>query len=269
MILQEQNNTYFIADIHLAEDRPQVTESFINFCASIAAEKGHLFILGDLFDAWLGDDMMGDMEKQALTAIMSITKSGGKTFFIAGNRDFLVGKDFFVCSGLQELGDTELIEIAGMKALLLHGDGLCILDTVHQQQRKLMRTAEWKKNILAKSAAERKQLRQEYFDDSYTHVQDTTEDLLQIPEEHIKELFAKNDLDMMIYGHIHEPQSKLISLQGRQKQVICLGDWGNQDSAWFGKIIGARAELFRIPLKSLLNETAPANAINDWAIKVI
>ncbi|MBE8182179.1 MAG: UDP-2,3-diacylglucosamine diphosphatase [Candidatus Portiera sp.] len=269
MLISDSNNpVYFIADVHLAEDRPLVTEGFIKFCEIMAAEKATVFIIGDLFDAWLGDDMMGDLEKQTLEAIKQITQSGGNTLFIAGNRDFLVGDEFFASSGLQKLQDTELRDISGKKILLLHGDELCILDRVHQSQRKIIRASEWKNSILAKSAEERIQLKQEYFSLSNTHVKDTKQDLLEIPVDHIEKLLVNDDLDIMIYGHIHEPKSQLVTIQGKQRQVMCLGDWGNQDSAWFGKMDGEIADLYRLSLTHLCEANNLDQAIKVKAIKV-
>ncbi len=257
-------NTYFVADVHLAEHRPQVTAGFVRFCEIMAEQKATLYILGDLFDAWLGDDLQGSMEKQVLEAIMNITVNGGETFFIAGNRDFLVGEGFFAASGCQELPDTETIRIADKRVLLLHGDSLCILDEVHQNERKVIRTAEWKKNILEKSPQERMQLKQEYFTRSSAHIQGTKQDLLEIPSYHIEEMLAENDLDIMIYGHIHEPKSAKVTVQDKTRQVICLGDWGNQNSAWFGQVTAESVELYHISLALLCEEKVK---ILDEAVK--
>lgn len=266
-------NNYFVSDIHLSEEEPRVVECFINFCQIMAEQQAYLYIMGDLFDAWLGDDMMGgwskggkEQEAKVLRAINNINHSGGKTFFQMGNRDFLVAEDFWVATGCELLDDRSIKTIAGKKVLLDHGDTLCIEDIGYQQMRKMARTEEWKKQFLAKSPAERLQLKKEYFSASKSHIDSSSEDQLAVPTEYTEQLFVQHDLDIIIYGHLHKPSYEELIIQNKPRQSICLGDWGNLDSIWFARTDISDFGLYRITIDNFLSK--PAEGILDTAIWV-
>lgn len=224
---------YIIADLHLADEYPQRHESFLNFCELITRRKTLLYILGDLFDAWLGDDMMSEKSKQIANALLTIKKSGGKVFFQAGNRDFLLGERFIEISGCEQLKEEEILQIYNKRIFVAHGDSMCIADKEFYDIRKNSRTLEWKKNFLSKSKEERIALRDQYFIQSNEHQLRNDEKTLSIPRAYIKEIFVKHDVDILIHGHLHRPDEFEINLQNKKRQCICLGDWGNQHKAWF------------------------------------
>ena len=142
--------TYFISDLHLTPDRRAVTTLFLDFLQDIAADAESVYILGDLFEYWIGDDAVDVVGQTiAFEAIQRTAGSGIPVYFIPGNRDFLVGSGFEDQTGCRLLPDPSTITIDGARILLMHGDSLCTDDTAHQQFRSLVNDAEWQRNFLA------------------------------------------------------------------------------------------------------------------------
>ena len=219
------SSTYFIADLHLAKDSPERTEAFLSFCAALAKEKACLYIMGDLFDAWLGDDAATEWEDKIIAAINSISASGGKTYFQRGNRDFLIDAEFAAKSGCEILPEEKTLNLAGRKTLLVHGDSLCVDDEVFMHRRRELMYGEGRKMLLSLSVAERIEKVRELTAESSEHKAQLAREKISIPQEVFQKLFAEHDLDLIIHGHLHRHRNETLELQGKARQLVCLKDW--------------------------------------------
>lgn len=222
---------YFIADLHLQSGKPKLDKAFIEFCQMIKERKPYLYIMGDLFDAWLGDDMMTEREEAIATAISSIHEAGGKSFFQPGNRDFLIGEDFLARSHCQLLSEETVVEHNGVRIFITHGDSLCMADKGLQKIRALTRNAAWIKKFLAQSKEKRLALREEYFSQSKAHIKKTDSAKLKIPRTAFKEKLTNHNCDLLIHGHTHKPKEQIIKINKEPKTIITLGDWTRK--CWF------------------------------------
>ena len=237
---------YFIADLHLCREKPELSKALIEFCNRIKGERPYLYILGDLFDAWLGDDMMEEFEEEVATAIGSVYQAGGNNFFQAGNRDFLIGERFLTQSHCRLLSEETVVEHEGVRMFLAHGDSLCTADNDLQKTRTTTRSAAWMKTFLAKSKEERLKLKEEYFAQSKAHISNTDEKKLKIPLRTLREKLAKHNCDVLIHGHIHRPRQHVIKVNKEPKTVICLGHWTGK--CWFARRREAGMKLESFPL---------------------
>jgi UDP-2,3-diacylglucosamine hydrolase len=140
---KKQPVTYFIADLHLTQSRPDISACFLRFLKHDAIEAEKLYILGDLFEAWIGDDDDSPFVKTISSALNSLSSFGTKIYFIHGNRDFLLGKKFAKQSGMELLPEVDLIELYGQEVVIMHGDTLCTRDVDYQKFRKKSRTWWW------------------------------------------------------------------------------------------------------------------------------
>lgn len=222
---------YFIADLHLRREKPKVSKAFIEFCNRIKERMPYLYIMGDLFDAWLGDDMVEEFEEEIASAIGSIHQAGGKSFFQAGNRDFLIGESFLAKSHCQLLSEETVVEHEGVRIFLAHGDSLCTADKDLQNTRASTRSPIWIKNFLAKSKEERLALKEEYFSQSKSHIRGTDSAKLKIPLKTLKEKLISHNCDVLIHGHTHKPKQKVVKIDKVPKTIITLGNWTRK--CWF------------------------------------
>jgi len=238
---------YFIADLHLRSEKPKVSKAFIEFCNRIKEQKPYLYIMGDLFDAWLGDDMMEEFEEEVATAISSIHQAGGKNFFQAGNRDFLIGERFLTKSYCQLLSEETVVEHEGVRMFLAHGDSLCTADKNLQKARATTRNSAWIKTFLAKSKEERLRLKEEYFAQSKSHIKNTDSAELKIPIRTLKEKLTHHNCDVLIHGHIHKPKQQVIKVDKVPKTIVALGDWTRK--CWFAHQQGEGVQLDSFSLR--------------------
>ena len=255
------SNSYFVADIHLTEEDPRMAECFIKFCKIMAANKASLYIQGDLFDAWLGDDMMTPAEKRILLAIGDIAKNGGRTFFQRGNRDFLVGNEFLTLSHCEVLTEQSFIELDGKRIILDHGDSLCVADEEFMRVREFSRTKETINMLLSKSPEERQRLKQEFMKMSDGHKSRVEQDALSADEDYIHKILVDKDADAIIYGHFHSPLVKDTEVENKKRRLVCLSNWGDQDAAWFARLDAGVLNLYKLPLNNI--DIAVAKAFED------
>ena len=236
---------YFIADVHLRSQRPELLQSFIDFCAGIRERKPYLYILGDLFDVWLGDDMMSAEEARVAEAINSIHQEGGRAFFQAGNRDFLVGEEFLARCNCQMLSEETVVEHNDFRILICHGDSLCTADNQLQKARRLTRTASWRKNFLAQDKEKRFALSQQYFAQSTSHKKKIPSSYLRIPRDLLEEKMLARKCNLIIHGHTHNPRQTRFKVEDERKTVITLGDWN--EMGWFA-LLEKRVTLHSFPI---------------------
>ncbi|MGD8576394.1 MAG: UDP-2,3-diacylglucosamine diphosphatase, partial [Thiohalophilus sp.] len=175
-------STLFISDLHLSEERPDITRLFIDFLHNRAMHAEALYILGDLFEVWLGDDMILPEYRQAIEAMHSLSRSV-PLYVMYGNRDFLMRDEFLQKSGARLLEEPATIDLYGIPTLLLHGDTLCTDDIPYQEFRRMVRNPQWQEALLAKSPEERLALAREYRETSKQETGSKDEAIMDVNDE--------------------------------------------------------------------------------------
>lgn len=221
----------FISDLHLCASRPAITAAFLRFLQNEAAKAKTLFILGDLFEYWAGDDAMADtFHEPIIAAFKKATDTGLRIFFMHGNRDFLIADDFCRMTGLTLLNDPTMIDLFGKKALLSHGDHLCIDDVAYQQFRSQVRDSAWQKTFLAQPLPVRKKQIEVIRLRSEQEKMYKSMNIMDVNTEAVNALLREYQPDLLIHGHTHRPNRHVIHLDGRTVTRWVLGDWYEQGS---------------------------------------
>lgn len=240
--------TLFISDLHLEESRPDITDAFLTFLREKAAGVEQLYILGDFFEAWIGDDERTPLQEQTAAALKQLSDSGTAIFLMHGNRDFLIGEDFCHRAGATLLDDPTVIDLYGTPTLLLHGDSLCTADVEYQKFRSNMRNPQMQKMMLARPLEDRQQMAKQLRALSMAKNQGKAEDIMDVtPEEVVKELEA-HGVQLMIHGHTHRPAVHELEANGKPARRIVLGDW-HSHLWWLEVQPGKEAELKKQPLQ--------------------
>lgn len=220
--------TYFISDLHLSDERPDITGLFEQFLQNEARKADALYILGDLFDAWIGDDDQTSFHRRVISAIARLTASGVPAYFIHGNRDFLIGERFARETGVILLPEEACIDLYGTPTLIMHGDTLCTLDTSYLRFRKIIRNP-WLLAVLTRlPLAFRRYIARRLRAESKSQKPLSDSDLVRMDatEEAVQDAFRRHQVRRLIHGHTHQPcihQHPLPS--GETGTRIVLGDW--------------------------------------------
>ena len=223
------NQTIFLSDIHLCESRPRIIDAFVSFLSKLTNEVDALYILGDLFEYWIGDDSR--QHENVIKALKKLTNQHIQVFLMHGNRDFLIGSAFEKKTGAVLLNDPILVEIYGKKVLLCHGDTLCTDDIEYQSFRDKIRSESWKNEFLKKSLSERISIANEFRKESELNKKNKSLEIMDVNNEAVNQtLIEFNYPDIFIHGHTHRPNRHSIKLDGHQIERIVLGDWYEQGS---------------------------------------
>jgi UDP-2,3-diacylglucosamine hydrolase len=223
--------TLFIADLHLDPARPRITELFDHYLASDEVRQADaLYILGDLVEAWIGDDDDAELPQRIATATRAVRDAGVPVYFMVGNRDFLLGEAFAARAGMTLLDDGVVHDIAGHPTLLMHGDALCTDDAAYQAVRRQVRTSEWKAQILSMSLEARRAFAAKARRDSMAHTGSTMESIMDVNAEAVANTMRKAGVDRLIHGHTHRPAAHRFELDGKPATRLVLGDWYEQGS---------------------------------------
>ncbi len=222
--------TLFISDLHLDDRRPETTALLLSFLQREAVAADALYILGDLFEYWLGDDVPSNCAIALAEALTRLNKQGVPCYFLHGNRDFLLKQAYADAAGLTLLPDEYVTELYGEPVLLMHGDSLCTDDVPYQQFRQMVRDPIWQQNFLAKTPAERLQVALQARDASAEHKDTVGMDIMDVNAEQVLEAFARHGVRRMIHGHTHRPAIHDLTIGDRSAQRIVLGDWYTQGS---------------------------------------
>ena len=218
--------TLFISDLHLEDSLPATTGWLLDFLSGPARTADAVYILGDLFEYWVGDDALSFTARQVAEAASALNATGVPCYFMHGNRDFLLGEAYASQAGLELLPDALLVDLYGTPTLLLHGDTLCTDDTEYQLFRQQSRNAEWQARILALSAEERLQLARSARDTSIAHTGSISMDIMDVNETAVRNAFQEYKVKRMIHGHTHRPAVHKYSLEdGSEAERIVLSDW--------------------------------------------
>lgn len=228
-------STLFISDLHLSNDQPHLTQLFLQFLATKAMQADALYILGDFFEMWIGDDEQTELQIQIEKVLKKLTLSGVKVYLMHGNRDFMLGNKFCEKSGCQLIPDPYVIQLYGQQVLLLHGDSLCSKDFLHMYFRSFTRNKITRALFLALPLAIRKKIANFLRSKSKQHIKNITEEIMDVDFDTTKQQFEKHRLQLMIHGHTHKPGIQLFSNTTQTMERIVLSDWHEQGNylEWF------------------------------------
>ncbi|NIO41297.1 MAG: UDP-2,3-diacylglucosamine diphosphatase [Burkholderiales bacterium] len=219
-------SSVFISDLHLAADRPQSTQTLLDFLADRARRADQLFILGDLFEYWVGDEALGDpLPAQVASALREVASNGTAVSYMHGNRDFLIGEQFARAAGLRLLPDPFMVKLYGVPTLLMHGDTLCTGDTEYQEFRKVVRNPVWQSEFLAKPLAERKKLAEAVRAESEQAKQVKSMSIMDVSVDAVEAVFREHGYPRLIHGHTHRPATHHHVVDGQRCERIVLADW--------------------------------------------
>jgi UDP-2,3-diacylglucosamine hydrolase len=219
-------STLFISDLHLSGERPAIGGLFLKFLLEQAPKAEALYILGDLFEAWLGDDLIAPEAQSILDALRFLSEGGTPVYVMHGNRDFLIGKRFAELSGATLLDDPYLLNLYGTPTLLMHGDLLCTDDLPYHEMRKMLRSPPWIKEFLGKSAEERIAFAHSLRERSKKETGQKDEAIMDVNRDTVKEYVERYGISRIIHGHTHRPA--IHHEEGLERCV--LGDWYDQGS---------------------------------------
>ena len=217
----------FISDLHLRAERPDLTDRFAAFLADTAAAKVEaLFILGDLFEYWIGDDDLADpFNARVCAALLQLADSGTDIYFIAGNRDFLIGETFAAAAGVTLLDEIEKVGAGDTAILLMHGDTVCTDDLPYQEFRRMVRSPDWQRTFLARPLAERRAEVENLRRRSAEAMQGKTAAIMDANLDAIRTALAAHGCTRLIHGHTHRPGHEAIQLASGSGERWVLSDW--------------------------------------------
>jgi UDP-2,3-diacylglucosamine hydrolase len=216
----------FISDLHLTEERPAANEQFIDFLEGKARAADALYILGDLFEYWIGDDDLEEPFNAVMAGLLrGLTRASVPVYVMHGNRDFLMGERFCAATGAQLLADPTVHEIQGVKTLLVHGDTLCTDDADYQNWRRIARSDEWQREFLAKPRAERRSMILGLREKSKAVIQAKPAEIMDVSQAAVVEALRRHGVTRLVHGHTHRPGRHTHSVDGHPAERWVLPDW--------------------------------------------
>jgi UDP-2,3-diacylglucosamine hydrolase len=222
--------TLFISDLHIDAARPAISAQFLEFLRTEAREAAALYILGDLFESWIGDDAPDSAQAASIVALRELTDSGVPCFVMHGNRDFLLSRQFCAASGAQLLPDPIIITLYGEPVLVMHGDALCTDDRAYQRLRATVRDADWQRRFLALSIAARRTLAGAARAGSKAHTAVMEYAITDVNGDSVAMALRAAGTSTLLHGHTHRPAIHALEVDGRPRTRIVLGDWYDQGS---------------------------------------
>lgn len=227
----DRRKTLFLSDLHLEDARPGALEWLLGFLSGPARSAEAVYILGDLFEFWIGDDAISETARTVARATRRLSEGGVPVGFIHGNRDFLLGANYAARAGLDLLPETRRVDLYGTPTLLLHGDTLCTDDVEYQAIRAQTRDPEWQRRVLAMSVEERLALARSARDASMAHTGSAAPAIMDVNDAAVRAAFAASGARLMIHGHTHRPATHEIRLEnGETVRRIVLADWYDRGS---------------------------------------
>lgn len=239
------DSVLLISDLHLSPERPDLTRALLDFLEiKVQASKtGALYILGDFFNVWIGDDDDAPLCREVCRALKHLSDNGTAVYLMHGNRDFLIGEAWAKACGATLIHEPYLLEQHGAQFLLAHGDALCTRDTDYVAFRTMVRDPQWQRDFLARPLAERRAFADQARARSKTMSSNKPDDIMDVTPSEVERMLADNQVSTLIHGHTHRPAvHKLADGQTR----IVLGDWDKD--GWCVRITGGKATLEQFPL---------------------
>ena len=218
----------FISDLHLEAERPDITRAFLHFLATRARAAEALYILGDFFEAWIGDDGMDEFQHSIARALREISDSGTRLYLMHGNRDFLIGQAFCREAGCTLLRDPSLVDLGGEKVLLMHGDSLCTLDAGYMKLRRWLRNPLTLFILRHLPLATRHKLARKLRKESRAQTRMKASEIVDVTPAEVERIMRDKGVRILIHGHTHRPAVHELEIDGRPARRIVLGDWDSQ-----------------------------------------
>jgi UDP-2,3-diacylglucosamine hydrolase len=222
--------TLFISDLHIDANHPLITQRFLSFLRGEARRAAALYILGDLFESWVGDDDPDPDQRQVIAGLHALTAGGVACFIMHGNRDFLIGPRFCEATGARLLHDPLVLTLHGNRVLVMHGDALCTDDRSYQRLRATVRDPGWQQRFLALSVAQRRALAEAARAGSQAHMAGLEYSIVDVNQASVAIALRESSTDCLLHGHTHRPGVHEFEVDGRTRTRIVLGDWYTQGS---------------------------------------
>ena len=233
--------TYFISDLHLERIESSITNIFTAFLDDLN-QNDSLYILGDLFESWIGDDNVSELSQYISDRLLMLSERDISVAIMHGNRDFLIGEDFCKASSIELINDPRIIEIDTKKVMLTHGDELCTDDKEYQAFRSVVRNPLWQKDFLNFPISKREKIAGEAKDASKDSKDNKAMEIMDVNTDAVLKAFNDHDIEIMIHGHTHRPNIHKVSNEGKNLTRYVLGDW-SKNSAIILKWNEAEVEL--------------------------
>jgi len=231
--------SWFASDLHLDPSTPQIADRFKRFLAGAARDARSLFLLGDLFEAWIGDDDPEPAHREVVAAIADAAASGTLVYVMRGNRDFMLGERFCADSGAILLDDPVILPVGGERVLLSHGDGLCVGDRAYQKLRALVRDASLREGFARLPIEARRRLASEAREGSREHLANASSYITDVNQPAVESVMRDAGVPLMIHGHTHRPGVHRFRADGVDRTRVVLGAWHDEahvvrwdDSGW-------------------------------------
>lgn len=218
-------STLFISDLHLSGDRENITDLFVDFLEKRASKADALYILGDLFEVWMGDDMILPDYMPCINKMKQLADNGLPLFVMQGNRDFLMTEQFSTLSGAYLIDDPTVIDLYGTPTLLMHGDTMCTDDIDYQKFRTMVRDPLWQKDFLDKSPDERLAMAAKLREASKEAMSNKTMEIMDVNQEAVERAMLDHGIVQLIHGHTHRPAIHDFMVNEKNMKRIVLGDW--------------------------------------------
>ncbi len=239
----------FVSDLHLDAERPAAIDTFVDFIEREGVRSERFFILGDLFEVWVGDDDDDPAMARVIDAIAQLRHYEVPCYIMHGNRDFLLGDAFAQRTGAKILTDYVTVDIYGQALLLTHGDLLCTDDTAYMKLRAMVRDPQWQSNFLARPIEERRQIAASLRERSRTETAMKSGEIMDVNQSAVEETLRSHGVNLLVHGHTHRPGVHRFDIDGTPATRIVLGDWYTQ-----GTILQWDRHGFK--LRTLLDENA-------------
>jgi UDP-2,3-diacylglucosamine hydrolase len=217
-----------ISDLHLEEQRPDITRAFLQFLQQRATACEALYILGDFFEVWIGDDAISPYQQSIASSLRTLSDSGTRIYLMHGNRDFMLGQTFCRQAGCTLLKDPCVVNLQGEAVLLMHGDSLCTTDLAYMRLRKVLRNPLTLWLLRHLPLAKRQQLARKLRNESQVQTRQKAASITDITPAEIPRIMAKYGVRTLIHGHTHRPNTHTLEVNGQAAQRIVLGDWDQQ-----------------------------------------
>ena len=217
--------TLFISDLHLEKNRPEITQQFLQLLSEIKPPIDALYILGDLFETWIGDDHDIPEHGDVINALKAVTQQGLPIYFLYGNRDFLISKQFFRETGCQLLPDETRLSVYGQPVLIMHGDTLVTRDIAYMNARKKLRNRFLQRLFLCLPIGIRKKIADKAREKSMHHTSTTSYEIMDVTQDAVSRVMQKHEVNYLVHGHTHRPGIHKFTLQQEPAERIVLGAW--------------------------------------------
>lgn len=218
--------TYFISDLHLQESEPAMTQGFLDYLNNLNDAEA-LYILGDFFEVWIGDDYNSPLISQIKTALKALSQRGIKLYLMHGNRDFLIGEDFCQQADATLLTEPSVIDFNGEKVLLMHGDSLCTKDLAYMKMRPMLRNPVMQKQLLSQTIEQRLAMATHMRGESQKGNQMKSAEIMDVTAEEVDTQMSAHNVKTLIHGHTHRPYDHYWQHKEEDRRRIVLGDWSN------------------------------------------